>query len=164
MADFRAATPSAAAEIITEGAFASRQFLAEAADRITRLVRRRVEQDKDELQAFHQRLARVHPRRILEQRLQYLDDAQISMNRCLKHGYRHYRTAWENLRQRLQRLRPSQILALHRQAVTDLNRILRDQIKSRLQNPQNALRTLDGATAVALSRERSGSRLLDHDR
>ena len=142
VADIRAATPSAAAEIITEGAFASRLFVAEAAEHILALVRRRVDHDREDLEALSQRLGRVHPRRILEERLQYLDDLQNAISRCLRHGYRHYRTAWQNVQQRLQRLRPSQILALRRQTLTDLEMLLRDRIKSRLQLPRNAVAML----------------------
>src|SRR5437763_12403226 len=42
VADVRAATPSAAAEIITEGVFASRQFIAEASVVISQRLRRRL--------------------------------------------------------------------------------------------------------------------------
>jgi exodeoxyribonuclease VII large subunit len=43
VADVRAATPSAAAEIITEGVFSSCQFLSEAAQRIGQLARQQIE-------------------------------------------------------------------------------------------------------------------------
>src|SRR5688572_32069660 len=42
VADVRAATPSAAAEIITEDAFASRQFVAEASEHLRYLATRRI--------------------------------------------------------------------------------------------------------------------------
>ena len=44
VADVRAATPSAAAEIITEGVFSSSQFLSEAAQRIRLLARQQMDE------------------------------------------------------------------------------------------------------------------------
>ena len=59
VADVRAATPSAAAEIITEGVFASRQLVAD----------------------LTQRMARAHPRRRMNKLLQQLDDLQAGLLR-----------------------------------------------------------------------------------
>ncbi|HUR45646.1 MAG TPA: exodeoxyribonuclease VII large subunit, partial [Candidatus Saccharimonadales bacterium] len=79
VADIRAATPSAAAEIITEAAFASRIYLADSAEHILKLVRDRIERATDDLQSAVDRLKRVHPRRVLEERLQHLDELQNSI-------------------------------------------------------------------------------------
>src|SRR6185436_9610741 len=73
VADVRAATPSAAAEIITEGVFASCEFVARASRRIRQRV---VEQFEGKIYEFKQttgRLARLHPRRRLDDALQRLD-------------------------------------------------------------------------------------------
>ena len=50
VADVRAATPSAAAEIITEGVFSSGQFLADAAGGCAQLLRQRLEDKEYELE------------------------------------------------------------------------------------------------------------------
>src|SRR5215469_8389818 len=52
VADLRAATPSAAAEIITEGVFSSCEFVGEAARRIRQLADRQLENKADELGQF----------------------------------------------------------------------------------------------------------------
>src|SRR5439155_17567622 len=57
VADVRAATPSAAAEIITEGAFASRNYLARTAPYLRQLIRQRLTEQKEALRQFGQRLA-----------------------------------------------------------------------------------------------------------
>ena len=126
VADVRAATPSAAAEIITEGAFASRQFLAEAAGRLSLLARRHLDDRRDALEQLAQRLRRVHPRRQLEEKLQYLDDLQIALLRCARQGVKDGSTAWMNLRSRLLRLKPATLLAQRRQSVRDLDRRLHE--------------------------------------
>jgi exodeoxyribonuclease VII large subunit len=141
VADVRAATPSAAAEIITEGAFASRQFLAAAVDRFSLLAHRQIEGSHDALARIIQRLRRVHPRRELEEKLQYLDDLQIGLLRCARQGVKDGATAWANLRARLLRLKPATLLAQRRQSVRDLGRRLHELARHGAQNHRAALVT-----------------------
>ena len=116
VADVRAATPSAAAEIITEGVFSSWQFLSEASQRIGQLTRQQVENKARELTQMAQRLARVHPRRRLDDWLQRLDEAQMGLLRCAKQGARRQRSAWQNLADRLTRVRPAALLKRRRES------------------------------------------------
>jgi len=96
VADVRAATPSAGAEIITEGVFSSLEFLSEAAQRIGQLARKQVEDKRYGLEQATQRLARVHPRRRLNDWLQRLDEAQMSLLRCVKQAARRQRPAFRH--------------------------------------------------------------------
>jgi len=132
VADLRAATPSAAAEIITEGAFASRKFLAETAPYLRQLIRQRMEQEEQALRRLTQGLSRLHPRTLLNQRLQYLDELHSTLFRCARQTFRKDRLAWQNLQQRFLRVRPSLILLQRRQFVRDLERRLRDQSRSQV--------------------------------
>ncbi len=143
VADVRAATPSAAAEIITEGAFASRAFIAEAVNEMRQLVRRRLAREREDLDFMEQRLARIHPRRLLNEHLQYLDDLHGSLLRCARQGLRRHQVAEQNLHQRLLRLRPSFVVTQHRQTVRDLSRRLREQARHRAKNWQGALANLE---------------------
>ncbi len=137
VADLRAATPSAAAELITEGPFASRQFVADAARRLRQLVRQRLELDRDDLLQLTQRLVRVHPRRQVREKLQYLDDLQTALLRCARQGWRDQRTRWQNVQQRLARLKPSAVFTLRRQTVRELERRLREQTHNGLLQRRN---------------------------
>src|SRR5438477_4117080 len=74
VADVRAATPSAAAEIITEGVFASRQFVARTSGWMLQRIRARLARERGDLTALGGRMARAHPRRRLNEKLQRLDD------------------------------------------------------------------------------------------
>src|SRR6266576_3331159 len=56
VADWRAATPSAAAEIITEEVFASREFLAETEPYLRQLIRQGLEREREGLLRASQRL------------------------------------------------------------------------------------------------------------
>ena len=142
VADVRAATPSAAAEIITDGAFSSSQFLFAAGDRMRQLLRRRLEDKEYEFAQTEQRLARLHPRRRLNEWLQRLDDLQNSLWRCARQGTRNQQVAWRNLRERLQRLRLRQVLEQRRELFQLAARRFREQIRRQLQNQQHDLAAL----------------------
>ena len=117
VADVRAATPSAAAEIITEGVFAGRQLVADLA----------------------QRLVRSHPRRRLNEWLQQLDDLQAGLSRCARQGFRERLVAWQHLAERLVRVRPAQLLKQRRESWLQGQRRLHELAQVHLRNWQNRL-------------------------
>src|SRR5207253_3961372 len=132
VADLRAATPSAGAELITEGSFASRKLIAETSPYLRRLVHQRLEQERQSLRQLAQRVQRLHPRTLLNERLQYLDELQMSLSRCARQLLRDARVPWQNLAQRLQRAKPSQGLAQRRQTLRELQRRLRERMRHQL--------------------------------
>jgi exodeoxyribonuclease VII large subunit len=144
VADLRAATPSAAAELITEGVFASCQFVSEATARIKQLARRQMEDKLYELSQTTQRLARVHPRRRLNEWLQRFDDAQTSLLRCVKQGARQRGLAWRNLFDRLARVRPAVLLRQRGEVFGQVERRLQEQVHRLLDARRNALAALEG--------------------
>ena len=115
VADVRAATPSVAAGIITEGVFASRQLVAD----------------------LTQRMARAHPRRRLNELLQRLDDLQAGLLRCTRQGTKERRVAWQNLATRLLRVRPAQLLRQRRESLVVNQRRLRESAHVHLRNGRN---------------------------
>ena len=115
VADVRAATPSAAAEIITEGVFASRQLVAD----------------------LTQRMVRSHPRRRLNELLQRLDDLQAGLLRCARQGTKERQVAWQNLATRLLRVRPAQLLRQRRESLVLNQRRLRESAHVHLRNGRN---------------------------
>jgi exodeoxyribonuclease VII large subunit len=121
VADVRAATPSAAAEIITEGVYASRQLVAD----------------------LTQRMARAHPRRRLNESLQRLDDLHTGLLRCAKQGTRDRTVAWRNLTDRLLRVRPAQLLSQRRESLVISRRRLRELMHVGLRNGKNRFETLE---------------------
>jgi len=112
VADVRAATPSAAAEIITEGVFASRQLVAE----------------------LKQRMVRAHPRRRMNEFLQRLDDLETGLQRCTRQGTIDRQVACRNLATRLLRVRPVQSLKQRRELVMMNFRRLRELGQVHLRN------------------------------
>jgi exodeoxyribonuclease VII large subunit len=146
VADVRAATPSAAAEIITEGVFASREFVAEAPIRLHRRVRQQWEGAAADFAQLQGRLLRAHPRRRLNEFLQRLDDFQGGLLRRAKQGTRDRQLAWHNLASRLVRVRPAQLLEQRRERIKTGGHRLDELARGHLRNWQNRL----GATQTRL--------------
>jgi exodeoxyribonuclease VII large subunit len=121
VADMRAATPSAAAEIITEGVFASRQWVAN-------LVRR---------------MMQAHPRRRLDESLQRLDDLQTGLLRQTKQGVNERRVAWRNLAARLRQVRPKQLFAQRRELLKTSQRRLRELARAQFKHCKSSLKTTE---------------------
>ena len=149
VADVRAATPSAAAEIITEGVFSGYRFLSQCSERMRQLFRRQFENKEYLLAQNAQRLARAHPRRKFQNWLQRLDDLQNGLSRCTKHRTRHSQIVLQNLSERLYRIRPSQNLKARREQLRQVQKQLN------LLGPEQVLSrgysiTMDGASGKVL--------------
>ncbi|MEY4387340.1 MAG: hypothetical protein RLY20_2623 [Verrucomicrobiota bacterium] len=110
VADLRAATPSAAAEIITDGVYSSRVFVAEAPARLRELCERQMTAKHEEADFLLKRLARLHPRRKLDEALQRLDDLRGGLVRGAQQGVRQARMNWQQLGLRFNQVRPSKRL------------------------------------------------------
>jgi exodeoxyribonuclease VII large subunit len=143
VADVRAATPSAAAEIITEGVFSSCEFVGGAADRIRQLFDQQLEGKADELGQLSHRLARMHPRRRFNDWLQRLDDLHGGMLRCTKHGVRQQSSAFQNLSDRLARVRPAQLLKQRRELFEQECARLAEQMKHQLRERRDWAEALE---------------------
>jgi exodeoxyribonuclease VII large subunit len=132
VADVRAATPSAAAEIITEGVFSSGQFVAQSRIRIARLWAEGWEDKSQSLAHAGQRLARLHPRRRLHDWLQRLDELEAALLRCARQGTRQQLVFLKNVCDRLLRLHPAQVLKQRRELLRQETRQLQEQARHRL--------------------------------
>ena len=126
VADVRAATPSAAAEIITAGAVALRESLADTGERLVRLINRRHEYLQDRFDVAGHRLLRCHPRRQLQQKMQRIDELHDDLLRAAHSLWSGNQQKWRNLNDRLLRMRPEQVMDRHRERMEQL----RDRMKS----------------------------------
>jgi exodeoxyribonuclease VII large subunit len=133
VADLRAATPSAAAEILTEGVFSRSKWMAQAREQMNEAVRRKLFAERRHFAQLSQRLAALHPRRQLSGRLQRLDDLQESLARCLRSNLQNLKTASESLRLRLRRLKPGDVLRQRRELLNQRRQRFREQAGHQLQ-------------------------------
>jgi len=124
VADVRAATPSVAAEIITENIFASRELVGDAMNLMQLRVRRRMRIETENFKSLASRLVRLHPRRKLDDSLQRLDDLQSGLLRGLKTAARSRNVALQNLAGRFLRAKPSQVLKARQEVLKQLEKRL----------------------------------------
>jgi exodeoxyribonuclease VII large subunit len=117
VADMRAATPSAAAEIITEGVFASRQLVG----------------------SLTQRMMRMHPRRQLNEHLQRLDDMTADLQRQTRQSVNERLVTWRNLASRLRQMRPNQFLKQRREFLKTTQKRLGEQTRIHFKNCKTSL-------------------------
>jgi len=143
VADVRAATPSAAAEIITEGVFACREFVVKVPELLRLRLRQRLGGLAEDFDQVQQRLKRVHPLRRLDGCLQRLDDLQVGLLRCAKQGVRDGRAVWKSSAGRLMRLRPVQVFARRRETLLRSVRRLQERMGTRLEGRRNGFTSLE---------------------
>ena len=115
VADVRAATPSAAAEIITQEAFAARTYVAETRERLPALARDGCAAWRETIRDWLARLGRSHPRRRINEAWQRLDDLRSAMARAGRTRLREAQSRWATLRVAWRHLHPAVNLARQRQ-------------------------------------------------
>ncbi len=124
VADVRAATPSVAAEIITENVFASRELVGDAMSLMQLRVRRRMRIESENFESLAGRLVRLHPRRKLDDSLQRLDDLQSGLLRGLKTAARSRNLVLQNLAGRFLRVKPLQVWKARQEVLKQLEKRL----------------------------------------
>jgi len=124
VADLRAATPSAAAELLTAGYVAAAAQVADMAERMPRLAWQEWEARSDAASALERRLARLHPRRLLDAQGQRLDDVLESMRRATQRARREAGQRMESAARRLAGSRPMERIMRERLRLEDLRRRL----------------------------------------
>jgi exodeoxyribonuclease VII large subunit len=143
VADLRAATPSAAAELITEGVFSSAKFITQAADWMRQHTLREIGRRLENLQDFRQRLRRCHPRRRFQDQSLLLDEAETRLLRATRSALRAKSLLSQNAIDRLVRTNPAEVIIA-----------LRDRVQSaRAQIARQTLQTLARAKLRADSAE-----------
>jgi exodeoxyribonuclease VII large subunit len=156
VADYRAPTPSAAAEIITEGYVASREWVGDAPARLRLFVERHLRQEDEMLRGLAARLERSHPRRRLHEQYQRLDDLGVGLMRNVRLGVRQAHSVWQNLAQRFVRLRPGQHvqdrqkhLEQARKRLAELSRLRWLRLRQAMDNLGGRLRLLSPENTLA---------------
>ena len=156
VADFRAATPSAAAEIITSGGVMIQEKLGSIAARLNRAAIRRFRYINREIEANVERMARCHPMRQLQQRMQRVDDLYGDLIQGGREFLKQQDAHMGNISDRLVRVRPSKILKdrnkeleLRKRQFHDIAKRRIEQLKRDVEAFNDRLRLLDPKNIVS---------------
>jgi len=110
VADVRAATPSAAAELVSPDQSQYLTALTQLQQRLSRAIRRQLAQQQPRLMQLQQRLQQLHPQRRLEQQQQRLDELQLRLQRRMQQHLQTARRQHSYLQQSLQHLSPAKAI------------------------------------------------------
>lgn len=105
-ADVRAATPSAAAELVCPDLTTHIDSVARAQAYLTQRMAARLDEARKQVATLEQRLARQHPRRRLETAAQRLDDSELRLQRQTGARLKLQNQRIDGLHDRLMRLSP----------------------------------------------------------
>jgi len=144
-ADLRAATPSAAAEMITAGAVALRESLADTALRMNRAVQSTLTRGQRETETAGHRLLQCHPRRRLGDHMQQVDELHDDLLHAAQAHWTTRERHWRQLTERLLRVRPALVLRHMREQV--------GRLSARLQERARHLQGRSGQRVEVLSEE-----------
>jgi len=140
VADQRAPTPTAAAELVSPDQQEWRQRVLQLQTRLQRTAARNIEARQQQLRYVSSRLP--HPARRLEERLQRLDELALRRNHAMQHLLRHRTAAIRMMQERLQQFSPRQRLAQYRLQNHNLAQRLQTGLRHRLQRQQQQLQHL----------------------
>ena len=132
VADRRAPTPSAAAELISPDAAALNQAVERLDERLRNALRRRLERGRDDVTKLSGRLQRQSPAAWLRQQQQRLDDIDARLARGLRGALERRRERVDVVRRRLHAQSPGRRVALLAQRVAGLPARLQTAMRSAL--------------------------------
>ena len=124
VADLRAATPSAAAELLTEAYVERRLYVEHLSERLPRLARGAVMAWAGTATDLARRISRLHPRRRIEAQSQRLDDAIEALRVATAREMRDARRRVAVAGQRLKTTRPGMRLTRETRGVEETKRRL----------------------------------------
>lgn len=128
VADVRAATPSAAAELVSQDRQVHIQKLKQLQQRLSFSLRRVLPALELQLNQYISRLKT--PARLLQQRTQQVDQLEIRLQNAVKQQFKRHQQQLNMLGQALQQQYPQKRLQLHQQQLVQLhNRLERAQLQ-----------------------------------
>lgn len=152
-ADLRAATPSAAAEILTHGYVVSRPFVDSSQAKLAELVWRSIEERRDAWFNVFERLQRQHPRRRIEVCLQWRDDLFERLMRSGRRGVEHAARGGTDALRRWWRLNPAGLCRDHRAKVEVLTNRMASEASSLFNRKLQAHASMDAQLALLSPQE-----------
>ena len=153
VADARAPTPSAAAELVVPDRLACLEAIARAAQRLSGGVRRELRVGSTRLEAARRRLSLVHPGVRLQQRMQRLDDLMRRLAAAARAGLHQDARRLAHSHARLLGRSPLRLLseqrAAHQALQARLDRAVSEQLSRAAHRLALAQRALDAVSPLA---------------
>lgn len=137
VADMRAPTPSAAAELLSPDGEKWRIHLQAFQQRLQQAVQRHLRQSSQQLGWLQQRL--IHPGRRLQQQAQRLDELELRLGLAMQHRLRHQSSRLAMTHGKLTRHSPQHRLQQQRVRLNELQRRLEQAMHQQLQARQRHL-------------------------
>jgi exodeoxyribonuclease VII large subunit len=152
VADMRAATPSAAAELTTPDQAVLKESFARSGRQILRRMSDRLQRDAQKLDHLAHRLQQRHPKNRLAEQARLLASAKESLERTMRRYLGDHSLKVENLSRRLATHQPGKMLAeLHTRVFTvrkAMERIVQNGLKVRQDKLRYLARTLNAISPL----------------
>jgi exodeoxyribonuclease VII large subunit len=153
VADMRAPTPSVAAELVSQDQSTLRNKTLILQDKLLKAFHRLQQELIHQHQAVKQRLLQNHPQKQLEQKSQYVDQLQYTLQSAIKQKLTQAKQQQEHMQNRLSLSSPQQLLQRHQlrlqELQTKLQRSCQQLVDIKQQKLFNNMHLLDTVSPLA---------------
>ncbi len=154
VADLRAATPSAAAELISQDGLYRGQLLLQKLDLLTSTINKQLQISERIFATCQHKLWLLHPKSQLQQQSQTFDDLSKRLRDAIKAKIDNQKHQFEKVQQLLKYQSPMQRIKTNKIDITFLNKRLIDSIQKELTKHQyklsNKVETLDAVSPLSI--------------
>lgn len=139
VADLRAATPSAAAELVSQDQQQLQRQIDQGLTRLLQNLQQQLKAKHHQLQLFNHNLQRHHPSNKLKQQAQRVDHLQLSLVNLMEKSLHRKSVTYQRLHSELNRQSPAHHLQLAQRQLAHAQQGLHGSLKQMIHNKKQAL-------------------------